>query len=60
MISSSSSKLVISKSPGLPSILLIDKEEIIQYYTVNNLPCERNVNKLLRILQSVQFDGKKI
>jgi peroxiredoxin (alkyl hydroperoxide reductase subunit C) len=40
---------------SFPGIFIIDKEGIIQYYTVNNLLCGRSVNELLRILQSIQY-----
>lgn len=53
----------ISKSYGLltndgfalPGVFIIDKEGIIQYYTVNNLLCGRNINESIRILQSIQY-----
>jgi peroxiredoxin (alkyl hydroperoxide reductase subunit C) len=40
---------------SFPGLFIIDKEGIIQYYTVNNLLCGRSVNELLRILQSIQY-----
>ena len=40
---------------SLPGLFIIDKEGIIQYYTVNNLLCGRSVNELLRILKSIQY-----
>ena len=40
---------------AFPGLFLIDKEGIIQYYTVNNLLCGRSVNELLRVLQSTQY-----
>jgi len=40
---------------AFPGLLIVDKEGIIQYYTVNNLLCGRSVNELLRILQSIQY-----
>lgn len=39
---------------SFPGVFIIDKEGIIQYYTVNNLLCGRNINELLRILESIQ------
>lgn len=36
-----------------PGVFLIDKEGIIQYYTVNNLLFGRSINGLLRIFQSI-------
>ena len=47
--------LLTSDRLALPSIFIIDKERIIQYYTVNNLLCGRSINELLRILQSIQY-----
>jgi len=40
---------------SLPGLFIIDKEGIIQYYTVNNLLCGRSINELLRILKSIQY-----
>ena len=48
-------KLLTNEGLSLPGVFIIDKEGIIQYYTVNNLLCGRSVNELLRILQSVQY-----
>lgn len=48
-------RLLTSEGLALPGVFIIDKEGIIQYYTVNNLLCGRSVNELLRILQSVQY-----
>lgn len=38
-----------------PGVFIIDKEGIIQYFMVNNLLCGRNIDELLRILDSVQY-----
>lgn len=48
-------KLLTKDGFALPGIFIIDKEGIIQYYTVNNLLCGRSINELLRILQSIQY-----
>jgi peroxiredoxin (alkyl hydroperoxide reductase subunit C) len=48
-------KLLSNDGLAFPGLFIIDKEGIIQYYTVNNLLCGRSVNELLRILQSVQY-----
>ena len=48
-------KLLTNDGMAFPGLFLIDKEGIIQYYTVNNLLCGRSVNELLRILQSIQY-----
>lgn len=40
---------------AFPGAFIIDKEGIIQYYTVNNLLCGRNINELLRVLKSIQY-----
>ena len=40
---------------AFPGLFIVDKEGIIQYYTVNNLLCGRSINELLRILQSIQY-----
>ena len=40
---------------AFPGLFIVDKEGLIQYYTVNNLLCGRSVNELLRILQSIQY-----
>jgi len=51
-------KLLTDEGLGLPGVFIIDKEGIIQYYTVNNLLCSRSVNELLRILESIQYVKK--
>ena len=48
-------KLLTNEGLALPGALIIDKEGIIQYYTVNNLLCGRSIDELLRILQSIQY-----
>lgn len=40
---------------SLPGVFIIDKEGIIQYYTINNLLCGRNIGELLRVLKSLQY-----
>ena len=40
---------------AFPGVFIIDKEGIIQYYTVNNLLCGRSVTELLRILKAIQY-----
>ena len=40
---------------AFPGLFLVDKEGIIQYYTVNNLLCGRSINELLRILRAIQY-----
>ena len=47
-------KLLTADGFSLPGVFIIDKEGIIQYYTVNNLLCGRSIDELLRILQSIQ------
>lgn len=51
-------KLLTEEGLSLPGVFIIDKEGIIQYYTVNNLLCGRSVNELLRILESIQYIKK--
>ena len=48
-------KLITDDGMALPGVVLIDKEGIIQYYTVNNLLCGRSINEILRILESIQY-----
>ena len=48
-------KLLNNDGLAFPGLFIIDKEGIIQYYTVNNLLCGRSVNELLRILKSIQY-----
>ena len=38
-----------------PALFIVDKDVIIQYYTVNNLLCRLSINELLRILRSIQY-----
>ena len=51
-------RLLTNDGFSLPGIFIIDKEGIIQYYTVNNLLCGRSINELLRILKSIQYVKK--
>ena len=48
-------KLLSNDGLSLPGLFIIDKEGIIQYYTVNNLLCGRSINELLRILKAIQY-----
>ena len=48
-------KLLTNDGLAFPGLFIIDKEGIIQYYTVNNLLCGRSINELLRILKSIQY-----
>ena len=48
-------QLLTNEGLSLPGLFIIDKEGIIQYYTVNNLLCGRSINELLRILKSIQY-----
>jgi peroxiredoxin (alkyl hydroperoxide reductase subunit C) len=48
-------KLLSNDGLSFPGIFIIDKEGIIQYYTVNNLLCGRSIDELLRILKSIQY-----
>ena len=47
--------LLTNDGLSFPGIFIIDKEGIIQYYTVNNLLCGRNIDELLRVLTSIQY-----
>ena len=47
-------KLLTDDGMALPGLFIIDKEGIIQYYTVNNLLCGRSIHEILRILKSIQ------
>jgi peroxiredoxin (alkyl hydroperoxide reductase subunit C) len=51
-------KLLTEEGLALPGIFIIDKEGIIQYYTVNNLLCSRSINELIRVLESIQYVKK--
>ena len=48
-------RLLTNDGLCLPGAVIVDKDGIIQYYTVNNLLCGRNVSEILRILRSIQF-----
>jgi len=50
--------LLTEEGLTLPGVFIIDKEGIIQYYNVNNLLCSRNINELIRILESIQYVKK--
>jgi peroxiredoxin (alkyl hydroperoxide reductase subunit C) len=43
---------------AFPGTFIVDKEGIIQYHTVNNLLCCRNIDELLRVLKSIQYIEK--
>jgi len=51
-------KLLTEEGLSLPGVFIIDKDGIIQYYTVNNLLCSRSVKELLRIIESIQYVKK--
>ena len=51
-------KILTEDGLALPGVFIIDKEGIIQYYTVNNLLCSRSINELIRILESIQYVKK--
>ena len=51
-------RLLTEEGLSLPAAFIIDKDGIIQYYTVNNLLCSRDVNELLRIIESIQYVKK--
>ena len=51
-------RLLTEEGLTLPGVFIIDKEGIIQYYTVNNLLCSRSINELIRILESIQYVKK--
>ena len=48
-------RLLTDDGFAFPGLFIIDKEGIIQYYTVNNLLCGRSINELIRILRSIQY-----
>lgn len=52
-------KLLTNDTFSFSDLFIIDKERIIQYYTVNNLLCDRSINQLLRILRSIQYIKQK-
>ena len=51
-------RLLTEEGLAVPGVFIIDKEGIIQYYTVNNLLCSRSINELIRILESIQYVKK--
>ena len=51
-------KILTEDGLALPGVFIIDKEGIIQYYTVNNLLCSRSINELIRIIESIQYVKK--
>jgi peroxiredoxin (alkyl hydroperoxide reductase subunit C) len=48
-------QLLTKEGFSFPGVFIIDKEGIIQYYSVNNLLCIRNIDELLRVLKSIQY-----
>ncbi len=55
---SKSYRVLTNDGFAFPGLFIIDKEGIIQYYTVNNLLLGRNISELVRILQSIQYIKK--
>lgn len=51
-------QLLTEDGMAFPGIFIIDKEGVLQYYTVNNLLCGRSINEILRILESIQYIKK--
>lgn len=51
-------KLLADEGFSFPGSIIIDKEGIVQYYTVNNFLCGRNIDELLRVLKSIQYVKK--
>ena len=47
--------LLTKEGLSFPGVFIIDKEGIIQYYTVNNLLCGRNINEWIQVLKSIQY-----
>ena len=43
------SQLFTNDELSFPALFIIDKERIIEYYTVNNLVCGRSLKESLRI-----------
>ena len=48
-------QLLTQDGLACPGLFIIDKEGIIQYYSINNLLCGRNINEIIRILRSIQY-----
>jgi len=38
------SNMLTTQTFAFPGLFIIDKEDIIQYYTINNLLCGRSIN----------------
>ena len=47
--------LLTDNGMSFPGLFIIDKEGVIQYYTVNNLLCGRSIKEILRILKCIQY-----
>ena len=48
-------QLLTDDGMAFPGSFIIDKEGVIQYYTVNNLLCGRSIDEILRTLESIQY-----
>jgi len=48
-------QLLTDDGLACPALFIIDKEGIIQYYTINNLLCARNIDEIIRVLHSIQY-----
>lgn len=51
-------QLLTKDGLSFPGVFIIDKEGILQYYTVNNLLYGRNIDELIRVLKSIQYVKK--
>ena len=48
-------KLITNDGITIPGLFIIDKDGLIQYYSVNNILCGRSLNEILRVLKSIQY-----
>jgi len=48
-------KLLTDEGISSAGLVIIDKQGIIQYYSINNSLCGRSINEILRVLKAIQY-----
>ena len=51
-------KLLTDEGISSAGLVIIDKQGIIQYYSINNSLCGRSINEILRVLKAIQHVQK--
>jgi peroxiredoxin (alkyl hydroperoxide reductase subunit C) len=51
-------KLLTDEGISSAGLVIVDKQGIIQYYSINNSLCGRSINEILRVLKAIQHVQK--